>query len=53
LWRGCALRKEGRDALFWHRQSEDFFEWQHKRGAAERLEKSAACGRQKKRYLSL
>src|SRR6266850_5494354 len=52
-WRPCALRKEFRHPLFRQRQGKHFLEREHDRGAAERMEKCAATGRQKNRYLSL
>jgi len=52
LWR-CYCRLERGQPFFGQREGEDFFEREHKGGAAERLEKCAARWRQKKRYLSL
>src|SRR6266404_2543211 len=48
-----APRKECGHPRVRERQGEHFLEREHQRGAAERLEKCAASGRQKNRYLSL
>src|SRR5713226_3897743 len=47
LFRCCALGKECRQPLFRERQGKHFLQREHDRGAAERLEKCAACGSQK------
>src|SRR6267378_1223374 len=51
--RSCALGKECGHPRFRERQSKYFLQREHDRGAAERLEKCAASGGQKNRYLSL
>src|SRR5229473_2372588 len=53
LLRSCSPRKGFRHPLFRERQGEHLLEREHDRGAAERLEKCAASGGQKNRYLSL